>query len=90
MTVFGGLLILGLFTRLASLGAAGLILLFYLAMPPCRVFRKPWTEHSFIVNKNLIEVIALLALAVLPSGRWLGLMPGFIAFYSAESPSDLV
>ncbi len=74
LTVFGGLLILGLFTRLASLGAAGLILLFYLAMPPWPgVPEAPGPEHSFIVNKNLIEVIALLALAVLPSGRWLGL-----------------
>jgi len=30
-------------------------------------------EHSFIVNKNLIEVIALLAIASLPTGQWFGL-----------------
>lgn len=74
LTIFGGLLILGLFTRLSALGAAGLILLFYLAMPPWPgVPEPPGPEHSLFVNKNLVEVLALLAIAALPSGRWLGL-----------------
>lgn len=74
LTIFGGLLILGLFTRLSALGAAGLILLFYLAMPPWPgVPEPPGPEHSLIVNKNLVEVLALLAIAALPTGRWLGL-----------------
>lgn len=74
LTIFGGLLILGLFTRLSALGAAGLITMFYLAMPPWPgVPEPPGPEHSFIVNKNLIEVLALLAIASLPTGRWLGL-----------------
>ena len=29
-------------------------------------------EHSFIVNKNLIEVIALFAIAAMPTGQWFG------------------
>ncbi len=73
LTILGGLLIAGLFSRLAALGAAGLIFLFYLAMPPWPgVPELPGPEHSFIVNKNLIEVIALLALAAMPTGRWFG------------------
>lgn len=74
LTILGGLLILGLFTRLSALGAAGLIFLFYLAMPPWPgVPEAPGPEHSLIVNKNLVEVLALLAIAALPTGRWLGL-----------------
>ena len=47
---------------------------FYLAMPPLPgVPEAPGPEHSFIVNKNLIEVMALLALACIPSGMWFGL-----------------
>jgi hypothetical protein len=33
----------------------------------------PGPEHSLFVNKNLIEVIALLAIAALPTGSWFGL-----------------
>lgn len=66
-------MILGLFSRLSAFGAAGLLMLFYMAMPPFPgVPPAPGPEHSLIVNKNLIEVIACLALASLPTGRWFG------------------
>ena len=29
--------------------------------------------HYFIVNKNLIEMLACLAIASLPTGQWVGL-----------------
>jgi uncharacterized membrane protein YphA (DoxX/SURF4 family) len=73
LTILGGLLLAGLFTRLAALGACGLLTMFYLAVPPW-----PGTppevgpEHNFIVNKVLVEAIACGALAFLPTGRWLG------------------
>ncbi|MCA9061627.1 MAG: DoxX family protein [Planctomycetaceae bacterium] len=74
LTVLGSLLILGLFTRFASVSAAFMIFGFYMAMPPWPgVPEAPGPEHSLIVNKNLVEVFALLALACLPSGRWFGL-----------------
>jgi uncharacterized membrane protein YphA (DoxX/SURF4 family) len=70
----GLLLISGLFTRFAAFSAAMMIFGFYLAMPPLPgVPETPGPEHSFIVNKNLIEVLALLALACIPSGMWFGL-----------------
>ena len=48
--------------------------LFYLAMPPWPgVPEAPGPEHSFIVNKNFIEIMALLAIAALPTGQWFGL-----------------
>jgi uncharacterized membrane protein YphA (DoxX/SURF4 family) len=82
LVIIGGLLIAGLFTRLASLAGAGLLMMFYLAMPPW-----PGTppeigiEHNFIVNKVLIEALVLLAFTVLPSGRWFGIDAVFGAMF---------
>ncbi len=74
LTVLGSLLILGLFTRFAAVAAAFMLFNFYMAMPPWPgVPEIPGPEHSFIVNKNLIEVFALLGLAALPTGKWFGL-----------------
>ena len=74
LTILGFLLIVGLFTRTAAIGAAVMLLMFYLVTPPWPgVPEAPGPEHSFIVNKNFIEALACLALASLPSGRWLGL-----------------
>jgi uncharacterized membrane protein YphA (DoxX/SURF4 family) len=75
LTAIGACLLLGLLTRTACVGGAAFLLLLYLAMPPF-----PWlpeqtrTEgHYLFVNKNVIEMLALLALATTPSGRWAGL-----------------
>jgi uncharacterized membrane protein YphA (DoxX/SURF4 family) len=75
LTVVGGCLLLGLFTRTACVAGAGFLLMFTLAMPAL-----PWLPanpraegHYFFINKNLIEMIALLALATTASGRWAGL-----------------
>jgi uncharacterized membrane protein YphA (DoxX/SURF4 family) len=74
LTILGAALMAGLFSRLSALGAAGLLLLFYLPMPPWPgVPEPPGPEHSLFVNKNLIEFIACLALASMPTGRWIGL-----------------
>jgi len=75
LTVLGVLLIAGLATRAAAIAGAGMLLSFYLVWPPWPGVAEAAgvTEHSFIVNKNLIEVVALLALAALPSGQWFGL-----------------
>lgn len=74
LTILGGMLILGLGTRLAAVLGAVMLFMFYAAMPPWPgVPAIPGPEHSFIVNKNFIEVIALLAIATLPTGRWFGI-----------------
>lgn len=77
LVVLGLLLIAGLFSRLAALGAAVLLLSFYLAMPPwpgvVDFQELPGPEHSYLVDKNMIEVCALLAIACLPTGQWFGL-----------------
>ena len=75
LTIVGALLILGLFTRLASLAGIGLVLLFYLANPPfVGYFYSIPTEGSYlIVNKNLVEVCALAVILLTGSGRFAGL-----------------
>jgi thiosulfate dehydrogenase [quinone] large subunit len=75
LTAVGVLLILGLFTRLASLGGIGFILLFYLCNPPfVGYFYSIPTEGSYlIVNKNLVELCALVVILVTGSGRFAGL-----------------
>ncbi len=74
LTILGLLLLIGLGTRYAALGGAVMLTTFYLAMPPWPgVPEAPGPEHSFIVNKNFIEVMALLAIAALPTGQWFGL-----------------
>ena len=74
LTIFGLLLILGLFTRLSALGASGLLLLFYMAMPPWPGVQEiPSVEHNLFVNKIFVELMALLAIAAMPSGKWFGL-----------------
>ncbi len=82
LTILGSLLILGLMTRFTAVMAAFMLFNFYMAMPPWPgVPEPPGTEHSLIINKNLIEVIALLGIAGLPTGLWFGvdgLLAGFL------------
>jgi uncharacterized membrane protein YphA (DoxX/SURF4 family) len=88
ITAAGAMLLLGLFTRLGCILAAGFLLLTFLSAPPF-----PWlplppgTEGSPIyVNKNLIEFMALLALAGTASGRWAG-VDGILAWmFGLEDP----
>jgi uncharacterized membrane protein YphA (DoxX/SURF4 family) len=75
LVIIGGCLLAGLFTRTAAVGGALFLLMLYLAMPPL-----PWLPpnpraegHYLYVNKNLIEMLALLVLATTRSGRWVGL-----------------
>lgn len=75
LTIVGVLLILGLFTRLAALGGIGFILLFYLATPPfVGYFYSIPSEGSYLlVNKNLVELGALVVILLTGSGRFAGL-----------------
>ncbi len=74
-------LIAGCFTRLAAVGGAVLLLMFFLAMPPLPYLpESPKAEgHYLYINKNIIEMFALLALACLPTGRWAG-VDGLLQF----------
>jgi uncharacterized membrane protein YphA (DoxX/SURF4 family) len=75
LIVLGGCLLLGFCTRFACFLTGLLILSFYLAMPPLPGWpESPRLEgHYLIINKTLIEVLALFALSFIPTGRWAGL-----------------
>ncbi len=71
----GACLIIGLFSRLAALGGAAMLMMFYLAMPPLPglTAATEGTSHYLYVDKNLVELLALLLLVSTNSGRWAGL-----------------
>jgi len=75
ITMFGACLLLGLFTRVNCVLAAGFLIMTYLTHPPFPWYTQPpGTEgNPVFINKNVIECLALLSLACLPTGRWLGL-----------------
>ena len=75
LTLAGACLILGLFTRLASLAGIVFLLMIYFAAPPwIGYFYAIPTEGSYlIVNKNLIEAAALVVIMLTGSGRFAGL-----------------
>jgi thiosulfate dehydrogenase [quinone] large subunit len=75
LTIVGLLLILGLFTRLSSIGAIGFLLMFYFATPPfVGYFYSLPSEGSYLlVNKNLVELGALIVVFVTGSGKFAGL-----------------
>jgi uncharacterized membrane protein YphA (DoxX/SURF4 family) len=75
LIVVGGLLMVGLFTRLDCVLLAGFLFTTFLLWPPFPWLpASPLSEGNYAyVNKNLIEMLALLALATTASGRWFGL-----------------
>ena len=75
LTIVGVLLMLGLLTRLAAIGGIAFILLFYLCNPPfVGYFYTIPTEGTYlIVNKNLVELAALLVILATRSGLFAGL-----------------
>ena len=74
LTIIGALLIAGFLTPAAAIAGAGLLISFYLVIPPWTgVPEAPGPEHSYIINKNFIEALALLAIAAMPTGRWFGI-----------------
>lgn len=75
LTAMGLCMVAGLFSRLASFGAAVFLLMTYLAVPAF-----PWLPtppqiegNYFFVNKNLVEMLAAFVLVTVPTGRWFGI-----------------
>ncbi len=75
LTFIGIGLLLGFLTPLAALGGAAFLGMVYFSMPPWPGLPPaPVAEgHYWIVNKNLIEMLACLVLASTPNGLWIGL-----------------
>ncbi len=76
LTAIGVCLILGLFTRPAALGGAVFLVFVLLTQPPWPTIYPPAPEvvgHALVVDKNFVEMVALLLLATTAVGRWGGL-----------------
>ncbi|MBX9622808.1 MAG: hypothetical protein K2X82_03250 [Gemmataceae bacterium] len=90
LVAVGGCLMVGLFTRAACLAACGFLVMTYLTHPPFPWYPlPPNTEgNPVFVNKNVIEGLALLALACMPTGRWLGLDALLMPLFGFRKPAD--
>ena len=68
-------LMLGAFSRLASVSAILLLLMYYFATPPFigYSYSVPSEGSYMLVNKNLIEACALFVLIIFPTGQIIGL-----------------
>jgi uncharacterized membrane protein YphA (DoxX/SURF4 family) len=75
LTMIGACLLLGLLTRTNCLLAAGFLFMTYWCVPPFPWLPTPPINEGFYayVNKNVVEMLALLVLATTHSGRWFGL-----------------
>jgi thiosulfate dehydrogenase [quinone] large subunit len=75
LIAIGLALILGLFTRLASICGAVLLVIYYLNNPPLigLEYTLPSEGSYLIVSKTLIEAAALVVMAVFPTGMFFGL-----------------
>jgi len=76
LTAIGACLIAGFCTRLAALGGAAFLVSVLLVQPPWPAIYPPAPEvvgHALLVDKNFVELVALLVLAATAVGRWGGL-----------------
>lgn len=68
-------LIAGCFTQVATMAGIILLLLYYVSTPPLvgLAYSIPTEGSYLLVNKNLIEMTALIVLALFPTGNIVGL-----------------
>ncbi|MDZ7722653.1 MAG: DoxX family protein [candidate division KSB1 bacterium] len=75
LVIIGLFIMLGLFTRYAAIAGALLIGFYYLAQPPWTATKVSYASegHYLLVDKNLVEIIALIVIANLPQSWYYGL-----------------
>lgn len=76
LTAIGFCLMIGLFTRLSALAGAAFMLCVVLSQPSYPSVYPPDVPqlgHALLVNKDFVEMIALLVIASTSLGRWTGM-----------------
>lgn len=85
-------LMFGAFTRVAALAGVALLAMYYTAHPP--LIRMPlttFTEGSYLfIDKNLVELIALLVISLFRTGEFIGLDRYLAARKAAGTAVDTV
>jgi len=68
-------LILGLFTRVATWSGIVLLAMYYLSHPPFvgLKYGMPMEGSYLVINKILIEMVALITLLFVPTGKYIGI-----------------
>ena len=68
-------LIAGCLTRVASIAGVAILIMYYVCNPPLigLKYTAPAEGSYLIVNKNVIEMFALLVLTLFPTGTIIGL-----------------
>jgi uncharacterized membrane protein YphA (DoxX/SURF4 family) len=91
LAIIGLALIVGLFTRIASMAGAGMLLMYYIAYPPFGGynFGSVAEGNYLIVSKNLVEFFALLVLSFTRAGNYFGLDMLRNRKYSTPSTKEL-
>jgi uncharacterized membrane protein YphA (DoxX/SURF4 family) len=88
LLLIGTALILGVVTRLASASGIVLLALYYLAQPPLirTDYRIPVEGYSLLVNKTLLELLALVVFLAIPADSLWGLDRFWRAWRSRKKP----
>jgi uncharacterized membrane protein YphA (DoxX/SURF4 family) len=75
LMLIGLALMLGCFTRLASASGIVMLALYYLAQPPAikTDYRIPVEGHYLLIDKNVVELVALIIFLALPAGTLWGI-----------------
>ena len=92
LLIIGLLLMLGLFTRTATVCAIVLLAMYYLAAPPWVGLEYAFPQEGayVVVNKNLVELFALFVTLMFPTGRLVGLDRLIWWWRNPEPPDELV
>ena len=73
LIIIGFCLFVGLFTRIAGIAGALLLMLYYVANPPFVTSSIPPQSHFYIINYNLIEAIVLIVTGLSQKGCFMGI-----------------
>jgi uncharacterized membrane protein YphA (DoxX/SURF4 family) len=84
LIVIGLCLFIGLFTRIAAILGAIMLLMYYVASPPFVYSSLPSTSHFYIINYNLIEALVLLGLASFPKDYFWGVQRFLLINHSKQ------
>lgn len=86
LVIIGLALIFGLFFKPAAIAGSILIFIYYLSVPPLvgYEYTLPTDGSNLIINRTLIEAIALFGLALFPTNKFFGLDYFIQSFYKEK------